>query len=37
MDSTTYAIAYQYWHKPNGYKNISSTETKKIKVKETKV
>ena len=37
MDNTTYAIAYNYWHKPNGYKNISSTETKNIEVKETKV
>ncbi len=37
MDSTAYAIAYQYWTKPNGYKNIATTETKKIIItKETK-
>lgn len=37
MDSTAYAIAYHYWHKPNGYKNTSSSQVKKIAVKETKV
>tara|TARA_R110000824_G_scaffold277243_4_gene465517 strand:- start:32 stop:166 length:135 start_codon:yes stop_codon:yes gene_type:complete len=44
MDSTAYAIAYQYWTKPNGYKNTSTSEVKKIaseavqtKVVETKV
>lgn len=37
MDSTAYAIAYQYWTKPNGYKNTSTSEVKKIDVKETKV
>ena len=37
MDSTAYAIAYQYWTKPSGYKNTSTSQVKKIDVKETKV
>jgi len=38
MDSTTYSIAYQYWHKPNGYNTFKkSSQNTKIEVKETKV
>ncbi len=36
MDSTAYTIAYHYWQKPNGYKNIATTETIKSSVKESK-